>query len=71
MYQWKINMVDGKSYVVKSSIKNSGDFMNELFGANLKPIPNVNIVHYELVEPKEENERVAIISNHVSSVEWY
>lgn len=71
MYQWKINTIDGKSYVVKSSIKNSGDFMNDLFGVNLNPIPTVNITHYELVNPKEGNERVAIISNHVCSVEWY
>ena len=71
MYQWKINMVDGKSYVVKSPIKNSGDFMDELFGTKLRHIPNVNIVHYELVEPKEGNDHVAIISNRVSSVEWY
>lgn len=71
MYQWKINMIDGKSYVVKSKIKNSGDFMDELFGANLNPVPRINIVHYELVEQKEENDHVAIISNHVSSVEWY
>lgn len=71
MYQWKINMVDGKSYVVKSSIKNNVDFMNELFGLNLNHIPKVKISCFELVDPKEENEYVAIISNHVVSVEWY
>lgn len=71
MYKWKINMTNGDSYVVKSSIRNNIAFMDDLFGISLNPVPKVNIVHYDLYEAKEKNTKVAIISNHVSSVEWY
>ena len=71
MYIWKINMANGDSYVVKSDIGNSSEFINQLFGIGLNPIPTTNISTYDLHEPKGENKRVAIISNQVSSVEWY
>lgn len=71
MYIWTINMTNGDSYVVKSDISNSSKFINQLFGIDLNPNPTTNITTYKLHEPKGENKQVAIISNHVSSVEWY
>lgn len=29
MYKWKINMIDGKSYVVESDIGKADDFIND------------------------------------------
>lgn len=70
MYQWRINMVDGKSYVIMSSINNSIDIINELFGVKTNPPATVSVTHYELDEPKDEFNRVAIVSSHIVSVEW-
>jgi len=71
VYKWKINMTNGDSYVVESDISETKDFVNELFGVNLNPQPKCSIVGYKLFEPKGENTQVLIISDHVSSVEWY
>ncbi|WP_312286673.1 hypothetical protein [Terrisporobacter sp.] len=71
MYRWKINMVDGKSYVVESKIGKADDFINDLFSLNLNPQPKSSMVAYKLFDPKGETTQVLIISNHVSSVEWY
>lgn len=70
MFKYKINMIDGKSYIIESEINNSVEFINELFDVNQKPTPNINIVHYDLCDENERNTRIAIISNHVSSIEW-
>ena len=68
MYSWKINIIDGKSYVVKSNLNNSNDFLNLLFGVGTGA--NINITHLELAIPNEKYNSVAIVSNHISSVEW-
>lgn len=67
MYQWKINMIDGKSYVVESEINNSIDFMNELFGLNQPIVPKANVMSYKLDGSLNS---IAILSTYVCSIEW-
>ena len=67
-YLYKINMISGKSYVVKSTQSNVGDFLDDLFNKG-------QVVTYYLAELKQDsdsfyNNNVAIVVKNIESVTY-
>ena len=67
MYLWKINMIDGKSYIIKSEISDVTSFLENLFN-------RADVTTYPLGEylPNEQFTAtdVAIVSKKVASIEY-
>ena len=61
MYTYKINLIDGISYTVKSMKNNINNFIEELYSSD--------VCTYELVQDSPRDRFVAIVSNKVISVE--
>lgn len=67
MYLWKINMIDGKSYIIKSEISDVTSFLENLFN-------RADVTTYSLGEylPNEQFTAtdVAIVSKKVAFIEY-
>lgn len=67
-FLYKINMISGKSYVVKSTQSNVVDFLDDLFNKG-------QVVTYYLAELKQDsdsfyNNNVAIVVKNIESVTY-
>ena len=67
MYLWKINMIDGKSYIIKSEISDVTSFLENLFnGADITTYPLGEYLPNEQFTATD----VAIVSKKVASIEY-
>lgn len=79
MYKWKINMKNGDIFIVKSSKKNSVEFINEVLGngnigitVNSYPLDVESVYKYGKEFDKiYKSNMVCIISSEVSSIEFF
>lgn len=66
MYLYKINIIDGNSYIIRNKKNNVEEFLKELF--------NTDVVIYELAEYLSNDifisTNIAIVSKNIVSVEY-
>ena len=67
MYLWKINMIDGKSYIIKSEISDVTSFLENLFnGADITTYPLGEYLPNEQFTATD----VAIVSKKIVLIEY-
>lgn len=65
MYNWRITLVNGKEYIVKSDMSNSVDFFKDCVG-----LQNDKVVIYDCSEFDENScKTVTIVGKYVCSIE--